>query len=299
MKSIRLQPSFFTLGRAVSIFAYIVLCSVTLQGCASIRSLSERRIETIGEFMRVGGRTRVIAHRGFSSVAPENTLAAFYQAIGAGADMIELDVLLTKDGRVVCIHDSTLERTTGRPGAVQDFTLAELKTLDAGSWFSPEFENERLPSLAQVLDLTRGTILLNIEIKTEAVTDDFEGGIEEKVIALVRERAMEDEVMITSFDVRALQHVRGLDEKIATATLYNEDRQHDQGPLEIMAEAGSRGFNLSKDQVTAEIVRQCHEHGLPVGVYTVNETPEMRRLIRMGVHTIITDRPDVLLEIVN
>ena len=107
----------------------------------------------------------VVAHRGFSGAAPENTLAAFRMAIEAGSDMIELDVHLSKDGKVVVIHDETQERTTNGQGRVADRPLKEIKGLDAGSWFSPPFAGERIPTLQEVLSLAQGKVPVNIEIK--------------------------------------------------------------------------------------------------------------------------------------
>ena len=114
----------------------------------------------------------VIAHRGFSAIAPENTLPAFQNAIDAGADMIEFDIRLTRDQQFVVIHDATLERTTNGRGIVENHTLSELQTLDAGSWFGREFAGTVLPSLGETLSLCRNRILVNIEVKTE-IQDDL------------------------------------------------------------------------------------------------------------------------------
>ena len=109
----------------------------------------------------------VLAHRGYSAKAPENTMAAFELALAVGADGIELDVHMTRDGEIVVIHDDTLDRTTNGKGPVSDQTMAELRELDAGSWFSPEFAGERIPTLKLVLELIKDKdVLLNIEIKT-------------------------------------------------------------------------------------------------------------------------------------
>ena len=117
-------------------------------------------IQTAHDVMKPQDQPLVIAHRGFSGVAPENTLAAFRKAIDVGADMFELDVLLSQDEHVVVIHDDTLERTTNGTGKVIDHTLAELQALDAGSWFSPEFAGEPIPTLEDALRLAKGEILV-------------------------------------------------------------------------------------------------------------------------------------------
>lgn len=253
--------------------------------------------KTIDEFMEPGSRARVIAHRGFSGTAPENTLAAFQKAIDVGADMFELDVLLSRDGHVVVIHDDTLERTSDGEGPVAARTLDELKALDAGSWFSSEFAFERIPTLEETLELAKGRILVNIEIKTEAVTDRARGGIADKTLALVRRFDMMDQIVISSFDPRALAQARELDPSVKTASLFNAELQEGQSPEDVMAEVGSNGFNLSRQQIDASVVDACHRLKRPVAVYTVNEINEMERILDLGADAIFTDHPDRLLEV--
>ncbi len=270
------------------------------------------RPATIDEFMRVGGRTRVIAHRGFSGLAPENTLVALRRAIEVGADMVEIDVLLTHDGEVVLLHDDTLERTTNGEGVAAEVSLEEIRRLDAGSWFSPEFAGERVPLLAEALDLVRDRILINVEIKGSAVTAEAEGGIVDKVLRLVRERDMLDQVVISSFEPEALRQARQLDRAatgraatgraatgitVKTASLYDDKLHRGMGPLEVMAAVDSNGFNLSARRLSPEILDACHGAGRPVAVYTVNEEADMQRLMAAGVDAIFTDRPDRLLRL--
>lgn len=246
---------------------------------------------TIQAFMEPNGHTHGIAHRGFSGAAPENTLAAFEKAIDAGAEMFELDVLLSRDGHVVVIHDATVDRTTDGEGEVGKLTLAQLRALDAGAWFSREFEGERIPTLEEALLLARGRILVNVEIKTEAVGR----GIVEKTLQVIERLGMRDQVVISSFDPRALERVRELDETLVTASLFNARLQKGLSPGEVMDRVGSQGFNLSKRQVHPSIVEACHALGRPVAVYTVDDPDEMKRLIALGVDAIFTNRPDRLL----
>jgi glycerophosphoryl diester phosphodiesterase len=237
-----------------------------------------------------------IAHRGASGHEPENTLRAFARALELGATWLELDVHLVHD-RLLVIHDDTLDRTTDGEGPVAAKTLAELKTLDAGSWFDPELAGERIPSLEEALELARGRILVNIEIKTEAVTDRAEGGITDKTLALVRRLAMMDQIVISSFDPRALAHARALEPDVKTASLYNAELQETVSPEDVMAEVESNGFNLSRRQVDVETLEHCHRLGRPVAVYTVNEINEMERILELGADAIFTDYPDRLLEV--
>ena len=161
-----------------------------------------------------------IAHRGYSARYPENTLAAFNGAIDAGAHMIELDVCLSKDRHLVVIHDETVDRTTNGTGAVKALTLDQLGRLDAGSWFDPRFNTERLPTLAQVLDAVKGHLLVNIEIKPEAFEADGPAdAVERQVLNLVREKNMLDEVLVSSFEWLMLDNLRKLEPGIALGLL--------------------------------------------------------------------------------
>lgn len=249
---------------------------------------------SIEDFMTPDRSTRVIAHRGFSGQAPENTLVALRMAIEIEADMAEIDVGLTRDGHVVVLHDDTLDRTTNGKGLLSQTTLEEVQKLDAGSWFDADFAGEPVPTLAESLDLVKGKILLNIEIKTEAVTDTAEGGIVDKVLDLVYEKDMLGQIVISSFDPRALAQARQLDSRVKTASLYNHDLHKGQSPLEVMAAVGSNGFNTSQKRVDQSIVTACHRHQRPVAVYTVNDEKKMRQLIALGVDAMFTDRPDLL-----
>ncbi len=259
---------------------------------SSVASARDRPT-TIGEFYEPGAGTQVIAHRGFSSLAPENTLAAVREAIAIGADMVEIDVTLSSDGEIVVIHDETLERTTSGSGLVSDFTLAQLKELDAGSWFNPRFAGEHIPTLEEVLRTVDGKILLNIEIKSEAV----ERGIAAKVIETVRRSEMENQVVISSFSPTALEKVHSQAPDLLTAVLYNSKVHQGHDAVDIVASVGASVFNIKRQRLTATMSERCNEHGIPVGIYTVNKKRHMRRMIKKGVGAIFTDHPDRLIEV--
>lgn len=254
------------------------------------------RPRTLEEFATLD-RARVIAHRGLSGLYPENTLVSFRKAMELGVDMMELDILLSRDDQLIVIHDETLDRTTSGRGRVRDKSLRELERLDAGSWFASEFRDERLPTLGDVLDLVGDESLLNVEIKTEAVTDRREGGIVERTIRLIHDRGFGERVVISSFDPRALHHSREIDPKIPRATLYNRDFHSGKAPAEIIAETDSASLNLSRRQVNETIVKQCHDQGKLVLVYTVNGVADMQRMISMGVDGLFTDRADLMLKL--
>jgi glycerophosphoryl diester phosphodiesterase len=251
------------------------------------------RPATIDEFLAPGGRTWVIAHRGFSSRAPENTLAAIREAIAIGADMAEIDVTLTADERVVVIHDETLDRTTNGAGKVADHGFDEIRGLDAGSWFAPQFAGEKVPTLEEILDTVKGRILLNVEIKSEAV----DRGISDKVAAAIRDRGMTDQVIVSSFSPTALEQMHAVAPEIRTAVLYNKDLQRGQDPAEIVQSLGASAFNIRGSRLKAEMLRSCREHGIPVGVYTVDKPRKMKRWVNKGIDGIFTNRPDRLIEV--
>lgn len=276
--------------------AMIYLFAMTPAGAQETRL--EDRPRTIDEYLSLGARPRVIAHRGFSGAAPENTLAALRAAIEVGADMAELDVGLTSDGEVVLLHDETLDRTTDGRGRLSATPLDEVRKLDAGSWFSSEFTGEKVPLLDEALALVRGKILLNIEIKGEAVTDQVEGGIADKVLELVRKLDMLDQIVISSFEPRALKHARRLEPRVKTASLYNRKIHRGMSPIEVMRDADSNGFNVSARRLKKKVIRECRRYERPLTVYTVDDEKAMRRLIAKGVHGIFTNRPDVMIGVV-
>jgi glycerophosphoryl diester phosphodiesterase len=259
----------------------------------AVAALAAERPTTVKEFMDLDSPTRVIAHRGFSAEAPENTLAAIRAAIEVGADMVEIDVTMTADGFAIGLHDEKLDRTTTGKGLPTEWTLAELRKLDAGSWFSPDFSDERIPTLTEELEAVKERILINVEIKPEAV----EHGVVERVAKLIADQEMHDQVVVSSFSPEALLRIRGVDPAVVTVSLFNKELHTGRDPLEIVTEVGSRGLNISHKRVTPELIERCHRHGIPVGVYTVNDQPDMRRMIDMGVHSIFTDHPDRLLEV--
>lgn len=208
--------------------------------------------------------------------------------------MVEVDVTVTADGHVICLHDETLDRTTDGSGPASDMTVAEIKQLDAGSWFAPEYAGEKIPTLAEVLDAVKGLILINVEIKPEAV----QHGVVRKVAALIKAHEMFDSVVVSSFSPEALRLMKIAEPAVMTASLFNKDLHTGQDPLELIQEVGSRQFNISGKRLTPEMVERCHKHGVPVAVYTVNDVAEMLDLMQLGVDAVFTDRPDLMLEVV-
>lgn len=245
-----------------------------------------------------GDKFIIIGHRGASAYAPENSLSAFKLAYEMGAEMIELDVLLSKDGVPVVIHDETLDRTSNGSGPVADHSLEELKKLDAGSWFSEKYAGEPIPTLEEVLAWAKGKISVNIEIKTEAVTDQAAGGIEQKSLELVEKFGMSEYVIFSSFDYRAIAHLNELNPEMPKAILFEKSQGKGKGPTAHLTEYDIQGFNCSYRQISEEWMQQARDNSLPVLIYTVNDADRMRSLWSMGVSGIFSDKPDVLKETV-
>jgi len=248
-----------------------------------------------------GGRpVEVIAHRGFSAVAPENTLAAIRAAIEAGADRVEIDALSTQDGVPVVIHDADVERTTNGRGPVAQTTFRELRALDAGSWFDPRFAGERVPSLEEALAACRGRVRVNVEIKAEAVeagTGAVPDGIEARVVAVVLGLGMTSSAVVSSFEPRALQRIRRLSPEIGLESLFDAARHKGLGPEAVCAEVGSRAFSCSVEEASPRWIAEAHRAGLRFQVYTADEPEAMEDLITLGVDGIFTNRPDRLLSL--
>lgn len=236
----------------------------------------------------------VIAHRGASAYYPENTMAAFRGAVEMEADMIELDVMLSGDGVPVVFHDDTLDAHTDGTGLVSAHALDEMKQRDAGSWFSDEFAGERIPTLGEVLEFANGTVALNIEIKTAAVRDRSGRGVEQQCLALVDEYGMQDHVLFSSFDYRAVDRLKKRRPEMPVALLYHKGQSGDKLPAELLERYGADAFNCSCRELTKRRLRDLKAHNIPFFVYTVDRPGRMKKVMRMGAAGIFTNRPDVL-----
>lgn len=241
----------------------------------------------------------VIAHRGASAYTPENTLIAFKKAIEMKAEMVELDVSVSKDGIPVVIHDKTIDRTTSGSGTVGSFTLEELKSdYEYGKWFDENFAGETIPTLEEALRLMKDQILVNIEIKSEAVTDQAEGGIVQKSLEIVRRLDMQEQVIFSSFDYRVHRQLEQLDPQIPKAILYERSQSGDLLPSELVEEYKVDAFNCSHKQLSDEWLIDLRSNDIPFLVYTVNDEDRMKEVIRSGARGIFSDKPDLLLKVV-
>ena len=240
----------------------------------------------------------VIAHRGASAYAPENTHSAFKLAIEMEAEMIELDLLLSGDGIPVVIHEEELKRTTGIDGIVGDYTLAQLRGLDTGKWFSDDFKGEPFPTLEEVLAYSKGKIAVNIEIKHESVTNEVEGGIVDKTLALVKAAGMENEVIFSSFDYRVMEHLNILAPNIPKALLYESEQSGDLLPSQLVEKYAVDAFNCSYRLLSEEWIEDLNSNNIPFFIYTVNDESLMKQIIEAGAKGIFSDKPDLLKQVV-
>jgi glycerophosphoryl diester phosphodiesterase len=235
-----------------------------------------------------------IAHRGASGHAPENTMAAFRRAVELGAHFIETDLQITRDARVIAIHDFTLDRTTNGKGQVHLLPLEEILALDAGGWYGGRgaavFSGERVPTLKEILDFAKEhDVIFYLEIKSGPAW-----GIEHAVVAALRDQNASARVVILSFDPATLDSVHRLDSTMMTGFLL----EHPSNDLvERTVRAGARQIVARGDLITPDVVEKAHSAGLQVVAWTINETEQMLRLIAAGVDGIITDYPDRLLSV--
>jgi len=229
----------------------------------------------------------VIGHRGASGHAPENTLAAFRKAVALGATFIETDLQLSRDAHFVAIHDPTVNRTTNGKGSVHDLTLAQLRNLDAGSWFGSEFTGERIPTLEEILQFSKkNDVVFYLELKPGG-----SWGGEHALIGALRDSGELARAVAISFDAALVLRLREIEPTLMTGLLY--DGQF-EAPAEKAVEVGARQLLARGDLVTPALLEQARKRDLPVVCWTVNHPAHMRLLIEAGVHGIMSDYPDRL-----
>ena len=238
-------------------------------------------------------RILVWAHRGASGIMPENTLASFQKAAELGADGVELDIQLTKDGELVVIHDETVDRTTDGKGWVKDYTFEEIRKLNACNTFH-DAGTFQIPTMKEVFELLKPTgLTINIELKTGII--DYPG-IEEKIVALTHEEGFEDRVIYSSFNHYSIMKIQKLDPKAITAFLYSD------GPLDMPEYGKEHHVNALHPALynlrMPDFMKKCHEYRLDVNVWTVNTEEYAKLCIQAGVNAIITNYPDMVQKVI-
>ncbi len=242
--------------------------------------------------------TKIIAHRGASALAPENTLAAINKALEIGVDYIEIDVRLTLDNVPVVIHDARVNRTTNGKGPVVWYYYQSLKKLDAGSWFGPEFSNERIPSLNEVMQKVFPHTKLLIELKGSVIMQPL---LAREVVKLIKKFNAEKLCIVQSFSAALLQAVQRESKEVEVNLLLNYQNEKLPFYVDRFPKLGniyrfkkSNAVNPNYKYVSPEIIEEIHEKGKEIFCWTVNDIGTMRHLVEMGVDGIITNHPDKL-----
>lgn len=226
-------------------------------------------------------KIQVTSHRGFSHDVPENTLPAIEKAIDEQADFVEVDVRVTKDGELVLLHDNNLKRTVGINKKIWDMSYAQIADLDAGSWLSKEYADTRIPTLREVLELSKGKVMLNLDLKYRSQ----EEGLAEKVVELIKEYEMEWQCVVSSTSLKCIEKVKELNPDIRTGFITYQiySGLYENEAVDF--------FSMKYNLVSKGVVRQVHKNGKEIHVWTVNSKTEFERLERIGVDNIITDNP--------
>ncbi len=236
-------------------------------------------------------QTKIIAHRGFSDIAPENTLIAFQKAIEIGADYFELDVHQTKDGILVVIHDNTVNRTSSnnKTGKIRELDYSEILGVKVGysKKFDAQFPDEKIPTLEEALQLAKGKIKVCVELKTD--------GIVNEVDKLIRELDMIEEVIIFAFNDKSLVNIKKLNPEVKTLLLKNYANIK---TLDFVKEINANAIGVGYDtKITKKFVLYAHKNNIKVFKWTVNKEQKMKELIDLQIDGIITNKPDLALKL--
>ncbi len=230
--------------------------------------------------------TQVWAHRGASGYAPENTMPAFELALEQGADGIEVDVQLTRDDAVVCIHDETLERTTTGTGWVADHSLEQLREFDA-SMGVERFAGARIPTLDELFELVAGTdAVVNVELKNDSMPYK---GLEERVLEIIDEHDMAERVVLSSFNHYSLKKLATMTD-IPRGALYSDSLYR---PWRYVMKLDVQAVHPAHRTVSPKLVAKSHAAGLKVHTWTVNDPADISRMAGLGVDAVITNYPNL------
>lgn len=229
-----------------------------------------------------------IAHRGFSAIAPENTMVAFQKALELNVDCVELDVHGTIDKKVVAIHDQTLNRTTNQTGFVNQQTLNRVRQADAGRWFHDKFTGEKIPTLTEALDLICPSAMAVVEVKDAAITD--------QVVKDIHRTNTSERVVVIAFDPMVLKQVRQLDSTLSTGFLLGGDKGH-VNDVELAAQLvqqvlvmGVPLLNLSEKLITSLLTNEIKKRGVTLWTWTIDDLERMKEVVDSGVQGITSNQ---------
>ena len=229
----------------------------------------------------------IVAHRGSSSTAPENTIAAFSEAIQVKTDMVEADIQLTSDDKIVSFHDKSLGRTSNGKGLISDYTYDEIKDFDAGSWFNPKFAREKIPLLSDVIALIKEKLYLNIEIKI--LPENQRKHQINKILEIILESKMDENTLFSSFDYNALKEIKSFNPKLPTAAIRIPGDK--RLPSEIASEIGTEAFVCSRTEISEEIYNDAQTNNIFIGVYSIDTLKHLTEMLKYPIKAIVTNNP--------
>mgnify|MGYP003288569406 CR=1 FL=1 len=243
----------------------------------------------------------IIGHRGASAVAPENTMAAFREAIAVGADGIEFDVRLTRDGVPVIIHDSTIRRTGGQPHRVGDLKWAEITKVDVGSWFSGSFANETIPSLEDLFSWFQSNdATLYLEMKCDAPAEF--APLAEACSRAIKEHSLRDRVFVECFQLTALRILREIDSDINRValfepSLFSPSLFSDESVINKATDVGAAALALHHRLASPQLIEKAKVAGMHVAVWTVDDPKWIKHAQRIGIDALITNDPAKMIQL--
>lgn len=233
----------------------------------------------------------IFGHRGASAYAPMNTMPAFELAVEQGVDGIELDVHRSEDGHPVIVHDFTVDATSDGHGHVADMTLSELKALDAGSWFDTRFTGTRIPTLDEVFDTVGQKVIINVEIKSISVITD---GIEQLISDCIQRHGMQERVIVSSFNPMTLRRFREIAPQVPIGYLYAPGYLRQLQSL--LGSLPHEARHPNHENIDAAYMEKAMSNQHIINAWTVNDPTRAKELQQLGVHGIITDHPDQIIE---
>jgi glycerophosphoryl diester phosphodiesterase len=235
-----------------------------------------------------------IAHRGYSSIAPENTITAFEKALVYNPDIIECDVHRTKDGEIILMHDASVNRTTNGSGNISEMTLSELRDLDAGSWFSEDYKGEKIPLLSEALECTKDRCTLMIELKAD--------NIESQVIDIVNSMGMQEQVCLGSFIKDIGIRIKKLSDIPFMQIISYKSELSEQEMIDLMnllKSQNAKYLSINYQPVTQELIDRTHDSGFGISVWTIDDKDEILRMAGMNVDVITSNDIKMLKEVLD